>query len=86
LKALLVNHGLDFSKTHNIARLMELLPVSARPTLSRAEQLRLTDYATVMRYPGDYDPLTVSEARNAVKLARRVRAHARKHLPKAAFK
>lgn len=86
LKALLINHELDFPKTHNIAKLIELLPASARPKLSRDEQLRLTDYATVTRYPGDYEPPTVTDARVAVRLARRVRAHVRKRLPKTALK
>jgi HEPN domain-containing protein len=86
LKALLINHNLDFPKTHNIAVLIALLPVQARPEISLKDQGRLTEYATTARYPGDYDPLTVSEARTAVKLARRIRGHVRKHLPKAALK
>jgi HEPN domain-containing protein len=44
------------------------------------EQRRLTEYATVMRYPGPYDPVTLSEAKEAVKLARRVRREVRKML------
>lgn len=86
LKALLAKHAIDFPKTHNIARLLELTPPRARPKLSRAEQLQLTDYATVTRYPGDYPLPTVTEARAAVRLARRVRSHIRKRLPKEALK
>ena len=33
-----------------------------------------------MRYPGPYDPVTLSEAKEAVKLARRVRREIRKLL------
>jgi len=86
LKALLINHELDFPKTHNIAVLVNLLPLSARPSLPLADQDRLTEYATTTRYPGDYEPLKVAEAQAAVRLARRVRSHARKRLPKAALK
>ena len=86
LKALLINRDLDFRKTHNIAVLIKLLPPSARPDLPLADQDRLTEYATTTRYPGDYDPLAIAEARAAVKLARRVRSHARKRLPKASLK
>ena len=86
LKALLINRDLDFRKTHNIAVLIKLLPPSARPDLPLADQDRLTEYATTTRYPGDYDPLAIAEARAAVKLARRVRAHVRKRLPKTALK
>jgi HEPN domain-containing protein len=86
LKALLVNHAVDFPKTHNIARLLELTPLRVRPKLSQAEQLQLTDYATVTRYPGDYQIPTLTDARAAVRIARRVRSHVRKHLPKEALK
>jgi len=53
LKALLVFKGIDFPKTHDLEELMGLIPLSVRPELSEDEQGRLTDCATVMRYPGD---------------------------------
>jgi HEPN domain-containing protein len=37
-------------------------------------------YATVTRYPGDYEPISMAEAREAVKIARRVRWEVRKIL------
>jgi hypothetical protein len=43
----------------------------------------LTRYATVTRYPGDYEPITLTEARRAVTLARRVRRQVQRLLPKA---
>jgi len=42
----------------------------------------LTRYATVTRNPGDYEPITLTEARRAVTLARRVRRQVRRWLPK----
>jgi hypothetical protein len=56
-----------------------------RPVLTQAELDRLTDYATVTRYPGDYASISLTEARAAVKVARRVRRQIRKRLPKEAL-
>ena len=86
LKTLLINHGLDFSRTHNIAVLMALLPPRVRPELSLGDQDRLTEYATTTRYPGDFQPPTLADARTAVRIARRVRSQIRKRLPKEALK
>ncbi len=86
VKALLVHHGQDFPKTHNLRALLALLPARARPDLTPEEQHLLTRYATVTRYPGDYEAIPLSEARNAVKIARRVRRQIRKRLPKEALR
>lgn len=61
-------------------QLLTLLPVESRPTLTPSEQERLTDYATVTRYPGDYEPIPLSETRRALRVARRVRSAIRKLL------
>ena len=82
LKALLVLKGSDFPKTHNIANLLELLPPSVRPPITEHEQDTLSEYATVTRYPGEYEPISLAEARKAVALARRVRGSIRKLFPK----
>jgi HEPN domain-containing protein len=86
LKAVLVFHGREFPKVHDVAEILALLPVSARPAMAPAEARKLTVYATVTRYPGDYDPISLAEAREAVKLARRVRSAVRKRLPKEVLK
>jgi HEPN domain-containing protein len=80
LKALLVAQGTELQKTHDLAKLMILVPPRLRPSLDDKEQDRLTEYATVTRYPGDYEPISLSEARQAVRIARRVRREARKVL------
>ena len=82
MKAVLVANGIGFPKTHEIGELMRLLPPETRPDLSPAEQETLTDYAVVGRYAFDREPVSLSEARRAVRLARRVRAVMRRHLPK----
>lgn len=86
LKALLVFQGTDFSKTHHISALVHLLPATIRPDLAPEEQELLTDYAVSARYPGDYEPISLAEARRAVRIARRVRKHARALLPPAGLK
>ena len=82
IKATLVLKGTNFPKTHDIAHLMALLPVNWRPKLDDAQQERLTDYATVSRYPGDYEPISLTEAKEAVKIARRVKKEIQKLLEK----
>lgn len=80
LKALLITQGKEFPKTHDLGELMALLPKRLRPSLDNEEQDKLTDYATVTRYPGDYESISLVEARQAVKIARRVRREVRKLL------
>ena len=60
--------------------------MSARPDLTPSEQVALTRYATVTRYPGDYEAILLAEARDAVKVARRVRRQIRKRLPQEALR
>ena len=81
LKAILSLRGIDFPKTHNIAELVSRLPKNVSLCFSIHEQELLTDYATVTRYPGDYEPITVKEARLAVMLVKRLRLSCRKYLP-----
>ena len=86
LKAFLTFKGIDFPKTHDIGELLLLIPPGTRPQLTAEEQRRLTSYATVTRYPGDYEPIPFVETRRAVALARRVRKELRKYLPPAIFR
>jgi HEPN domain-containing protein len=83
LKALLTLRGIDFPRIHDL----EELVVRVGPGvigLSVQEQRRLTAYGTVTRYPGDYEPVSLAEARRAVALARRVRREIRRALPRTA--
>jgi HEPN domain-containing protein len=82
LKALLVFRARDFPKTHDVGELAALLPPKLRPRFSVEEQRMLSVYATLTRYPGDYEPIHLSEARSAVSIARRMRREIRKLLPK----
>ena len=83
LKALLCFYEIDFYRTHDITVLLTLLPAHLRPEMSEEEQARLGDYAVAMRYPGDTEPVSLTEAERAVQIARRVRTQVRRRLPKA---
>ncbi len=80
LKAFLVSRDIDFPRTHDIGDLVDLMPRNFRLRLSVEEQQRLTAYATTMRYPGEYEPLSLAQARKAVAIARRVRGELRVRL------
>jgi HEPN domain-containing protein len=84
LKALLVWRCVRFPKTHSISELLRLLPADGRPMVSPEEQERLTDFAAGTRYPGMYDPILLVEARDVVKLTRRIRREIRQLLPREA--
>lgn len=60
--------------------LVEMLPSEERPPLGVLVQEKLTDYATVSRYPGDDAPLGRVEAGEAVEAAETVDRAARARL------
>jgi HEPN domain-containing protein len=80
LKGGLIILGIAFPRTHDIEVLIGLMPRHVHFPLTVAQQRRLTEYATVMRYPGSYDIPKLSEAKEAVRLARRIRRQVRKLL------
>jgi HEPN domain-containing protein len=81
VKAVLTLHGIDPPRSRDLTRLAARLPDPNCVGLTPIERRRLTRYATVMRYPGDYDPITLDEAWAAVEIARRARASLRGLLP-----
>ena len=82
LKALLVALEIQFPRTHDIESLVLLVPKSIRINLTVEQQRRLTEYASMTRYPGSYEIIPLSEARQAVKLAQRIQRKIRKLLEK----
>jgi len=86
LKATLSFHSTAFPKTHDIEVLTRLSPAGLLAHWPLSEQRRLSAYATVSRYPGAYPPITLSEAKAAVAIARKVRAEILRHLPSAAYR
>ena len=72
LKAVLVHHSVDFPRTHNLVRLVDLLPADLARPPELAQVVRLTPYAVAARYPGVDDEVTedqYQEAQEAVRLA-----------------
>ena len=80
LKALLSLKNIDFPKTHNISEILFLLPKVSRPKMTIKEQEQISNYAVVTRYPGDYGDVSFAEAKQALVIAKRVQAFARRKL------
>lgn len=82
LKAVLVWHQVEFAKTHDIGRLIDLVR-AADTTLADLvrDAAALTPYGVELRYPGDLPEPTPAEALEAVALAERVRQAVLQHLP-----
>ena len=81
IKALLTYFGVEFPKSHDIGELMALLPAEVGLPLSPEEQEVLTRYATVTRYPGNWEPLLREDAEKALEYCRKARIAIRKLLP-----
>ena len=81
LKALLTFLGVDFPRTHDLVVLLNLLRGQVEPGLSAGHVQPLNRYSIEARYPGDWDPIDMQEATEAVAMARRVREAVRSALP-----
>lgn len=74
LKALLVWHQVEFSKTHDIGRLLELVSRVEQELAARLEEASsLTPYAAEYRYPTELPGPTAAQAEQALRIARKVR-------------
>ena len=69
LKAVLIAYSIPFPRTHNITVLIDLLPQDIALPSEVEAAASLTDYAVLMRYPGNLEPVTEEEYREAVRLA-----------------
>ncbi len=81
LKGLLVLHDIQFSKTHDLRRILDLVKENTAVDLSPRTVVPLNRYSIEGRYPGDWEPITEEEARAAICMARAVREAVRKHVP-----
>ncbi len=73
LKALLIHRGIDFPRTHVLETLLDLLTaagVEVPPQVDEA--FVLTQYAVETRYPGEWEPVSPEEARQALDTAAEV--------------
>ncbi|MFH0958378.1 MAG: HEPN domain-containing protein [Pseudomonadota bacterium] len=73
IKALLIVHEIDFPKTHDIERLIQLLPPNISLPIAVPDQALLTTYAVTARYPGDDEPVSRADARHAMTVIRKTR-------------
>jgi len=81
LKALLIYRGIPFPRTHDLVVLFNLLGGESSLGL-RIENIQpLNRYSVEARYPGDWDPIDMTEAMEAVKMARDVMNAVRNLLP-----
>lgn len=81
LKVLLIFHGVEFPKTHDLEALIYLLPKEMDLHLDIPAVLSLNRYPVEARYPGDWDPMDREEAERAVQIAQAVRDAVRALLP-----
>lgn len=77
LKALLVQRQIEYPYTHAIGPLLNLCRTAGfEGTEALGDAAILTRYAVATRYPGEEDPVSRQEAREAAELANRVLAWA----------
>jgi HEPN domain-containing protein len=75
LKALLVQRQVEFPPIHAIGPLLNLCRTAGfEGTETLADAVSLTRYAVATRYPGEEEPVSRREAREAAELAARVLA------------
>lgn len=74
LKAVLVHYQVEFPKTHDLGKLLDLIaPVNAPLADCLRGATALNPLGATMRYPSDLPELTAQDARTAVGLAAVVR-------------
>jgi HEPN domain-containing protein len=77
LKALLIQAGVDFPKTHDCTVLFNLL-TQADKSVVREACIHLSGYGPAQRYPGG-TPITVADGHAVQASSAKVREYARKH-------
>lgn len=81
LKAYLVRHQVEFSKTHNIMLLLNLCATVDAAFVTELEDAdMLTDYAVEIRYPDDWYEPGMEETSQAMELVLKVRDFVLKRL------
>jgi HEPN domain-containing protein len=68
LKALLIRHGIVFPRTHDLDRLLMLLPVKSRVRLAFPDLSDVSVWAVESRYPSDSGEASAEDARDAFRI------------------
>src|SRR3989442_128088 len=76
IKAVLLHYGIEPPRTHNLERLIDLLPTSISRTTVLSQSARLTVYGTASRYPSDMEAASIEEYQEALCVAKAVVAWA----------
>ncbi len=69
--------GCEFPKTHDLRLLLDKVENQYDLGIEREQVIQLNRYLVEGRYPGDWEPITVQEAKQAIEMARNVRGAAR---------
>ncbi len=72
LKAVLLHLEVEFPFTHNLQALFDLLPSNLHTPSQILEAVDLNPYAVATRYPGEFEPVTQDDHRDAMRLAEAV--------------
>jgi len=81
LKAFLTYHQVEFPKTHDIDELLDLMtPIDANLSESLRDVIVLANCGVDVRYPGELPSVTANDAREAIRLAEKVRRSVLKSL------
>jgi len=81
IKAILVRHQVEFPKTHDIAKLRNLILKIDKVLFEKLEPADiLTPYGVEFRYPGDLPDLTQQQAENALQVALQMKQIILNHL------
>ena len=70
LKGLLIYYGIEPEFTHNIGILLNELEGFTEIPENIKETTRLTKYAVITRYPGEYDEITKEGYEESIKIAK----------------
>ncbi|MCP4639226.1 MAG: HEPN domain-containing protein [bacterium] len=73
LKSLLIFRGVAFPRTHDLVALLNLIASTGELAIKVGQVQPLNRYSVEARYPGDWDPIGLQEAREALNMARSVR-------------
>jgi HEPN domain-containing protein len=85
LKAILVYLQVDFPRTHDLDRLVRLIPAGWQVPREHPDLAALTEWAVEARYPGDWPEATEADALSAAQHARAVWTSVRADLAREGF-
>ena len=74
LKAVLIKNNIHFPKTHDLAKLVDLIVLNniEIPEYIIENAVELIQYASETRYPGDWEPITDQEYKKAVEITENI--------------